>query len=112
TIMKMMEEVNDDKHDNGHEQRRKSLGISGDEYKKVRDSVNAVVSGKDNRPTTTKTIQQMANEIKKGLHGNGHENRRKSLGISRSEYKKVTKLVNTGIHPSSSKTISQMAKEV
>src|SRR5699024_7663994 len=53
TISQMVQEVIDGKHGNGHEQRRKSLGISADEYKKVRDRVNAVVSGKDNRPTTT-----------------------------------------------------------
>src|SRR5699024_8257030 len=112
SISKMVQEVIDGKHGNGHAQRRKSLGISSNEYKKVRDRVNAVASGKQDKPTTTKTVQQMANEVKKGLHGNGHENRRKSLGISKSEYEKVRKLVNTGVHPSSSKTISQMASEV
>src|SRR5699024_504928 len=100
------------KHGNGHDTRRKSLGISRAEYEKVRKEVNAIASGKKKKPTTTKTIQQMANEVKKGLHGNGHETRRKSLGISKSEYEKVRKLVNTGTHPSSSKSISQMAQEV
>ncbi len=112
SIAKMAQEVIDGKHGNGHEARRKSLGISKAEYEKVRKEVNAITSGKKKKPTTTKTVQQMANEVKKGLHGNGHETRRKSLGISKSEYEKVRKLVNAGIHPSSSKSVSQMAKEV
>ena len=108
----MASEVIAGKHGSGHANRRKSLGISQSEYEKVRAEVNAIVSGKKKRPTTTKTVQQMANEVKKGLHGNGHENRRKSLGISKEKYAEVRRLVNTGIHPSSGKSISQMASEV
>ena len=44
--------------------------------------------------TTKKTISQMAQEIIDNKHGNGHENRRKSLGISKTEYEKVRKEVN------------------
>lgn len=112
SISKMAQEIIDGKHGNGNEARRKSLGISKSEYEKVRKEVNSIVSGKKKRPTTTKTIQQMANEVKKGLHGNGHDNRRKSLGISKAKYAEVRKLVNTGIHPSSGKSISKMADEV
>lgn len=112
SISKMAQEVIAGKHGNGNEPRRKSLGISKSEYEKVRKEVNAILSGKKKKPTTTKSVQQMANEVKKGLHGNGHETRRKSLGISKSEYAKVRKLVNTGIHPSSGKSISKMADEV
>ena len=43
---------------------------------------------------TRKSISQMADEIIDGKHGNGHENRRKSLGISKSEYEKVRAEVN------------------
>jgi hypothetical protein len=46
------------------------------------------------KPKPTKTVSQMADEIIAGKHGNGHENRRKSLGISASEYAKVRAEVN------------------
>lgn len=112
TISQMANEVIAGKHGSGHANRRKSLGISDAQYQKVRAEVNAIVSGKKKKSTTTKTVQKMANEVKKGLHGNGHENRRKSLGISKAKYAEVRRLVNTGIHPSSGKSISQMANEV
>ena len=41
-----------------------------------------------------KTIKQMADEVIAGKHGNGHARRRKSLGISKSEYEKVRREVN------------------
>lgn len=41
-----------------------------------------------------KTIAQMAAEVLKGDHGNGHVARRKSLGISAAEYAKVRAEVN------------------
>lgn len=51
---------------------------------------------KSQAPATSKTksITQMADEVEAGIHGNGHENRRKSLGISSSEYAKVRAEVN------------------
>ena len=36
----------------------------------------------------------MAEEVIAGKHGTGHDNRRKSLGISKTEYEKVRKEVN------------------
>ncbi|WP_277631310.1 LysM peptidoglycan-binding domain-containing protein [Atopococcus tabaci] len=41
-----------------------------------------------------KTIDQTAREVIAGKHGNGHANRRKSLGISQAEYDKVRTRVN------------------
>lgn len=41
-----------------------------------------------------KSINQMATEVIQGKHGNGHANRRKSLGISQAEYNKVRAEVN------------------
>lgn len=41
-----------------------------------------------------KTINQMAQEVRAGKYGTGHANRRKSLGISQSEYNKVRAEVN------------------
>src|SRR5699024_6276508 len=72
SIAKMAQEVIDGKHGNGHDARRKSLGISKCEYEKVRNEVNAIASGKKKKTTATKTIKQMTNEYKKGQHGNGH----------------------------------------
>lgn len=42
----------------------------------------------------TKSIDQMAREVIAGQHGNGHANRRRSLGISQAEYDKVRRRVN------------------
>lgn len=51
-------------------------------------------TGAKNSTATSKTISQMADEIIAGKHGSGHENRRKSLGISKEEYEKVRAEVN------------------
>lgn len=95
SISQMAQEVIDGKHGNGNENRRKSLGISKAEYEKVRAEVNRRL-GSGRKPTAKpkKSISQMANEIIAGKHGNGNENRRKSLGISKTEYEKVRKEVN------------------
>ena len=48
-------------------------------------------------PTPTKpkkTVKQMADEVIRGLHGNGHAQRRKSLGIDKATYQKVRAEVN------------------
>jgi hypothetical protein len=89
SVSKMAEEVIAGKHGNGHENRRKSLGISQAEYEKVRAEVNKCLGG-----TSKKSISQMATEVIRGDHGNGHENRRKSLGISQAQYEKVRAEVN------------------
>lgn len=52
---------------------------------KVKSSASSSIS---------KSISQMADEVEAGIHGNGHENRRKSLGISSSDYAKVRAEVN------------------
>lgn len=57
-----------------------------------------------------KTIQEMADEVIKGLHGNGHKKRKESLGVSQATYDKVSTLVNYLV--SSKKNIKQMADEV
>ena len=63
-----------------------------------------------------KTVAQMAKEVNAGKHGTGHANRRKSLGISQSEYDKVRAEVNrlSGVKTSSkpSLTIDQMANKI
>ena len=95
SISQMAQEVIDGKHGNGHVNRRKSLGISNTEYEKVREEVNRRLgSGQTQKSKPKKSISQMANEVIAGKHGNGHENRRKSLGISKTEYEKVRKEVN------------------
>ena len=117
TIEQMALEVYHGDHGNGHENRRKSLGLTPSEYARVRLEVNKIVD-KGNKPTPApkppkKTISQMAAEVRQGLHGNGHENRRKSLGISAAEYAKVRAEVNKQVVPVvPKKTIRQMAEEV
>lgn len=90
TISVMATEVIDGKHGNGHDARRKSLGISQAVYDKVRAEVNGRAGG--SKPK--KSISQMASEVILGKHGNGHVNRRNSLGISQAEYNKVRAEVN------------------
>lgn len=91
----MVEEVRKGLHGNGHENRRKSLGISVAEYNKVKDEVNKREAEKNKQPDKPKkTISQMADEVEAGKHGKGHANRQKSLGINKTEYEKVRAEVN------------------
>lgn len=53
-----------------------------------------VGSSSNNKTSKSKSISQMATEVIQGKHGNGHANRRKSLGISQAEYNKVRAEVN------------------
>lgn len=92
TIAQMATEVIAGKHGNGHDARRKSLGISQAEYAKVRAEVNSRAGG--STAPKGKTVSQMAIEVIAGKHGNGHDARRKSLGISQAEYAKVRAEVN------------------
>src|SRR5690606_6736891 len=96
TISQMADEVIAGKHGTGHETRRKSFGISKSEYEKVRAEVNKRlgVSTPKPKPKPKKSISQMATEIIQGKHGNGHEQRRKSLGIDKATYEKVRAEVN------------------
>lgn len=116
SISKMADEVIAGKHGSGHDNRRQSLGISQSEYKKVRAEVNRR-SGVSSAPKSSgKSFAQMAQEVIDGKHGNGHDTRRKSLGINQSQYNKVRAEVNRiasgSSSSSSSKSISQMATEV
>lgn len=65
-----------------------NLIYPGQEIKLPGGSAKAATS------TEKKTISQMADEIIRGLHGNGHEQRRKSLGIDKVTYEKVRAEVN------------------
>ena len=115
SISQMADEVIAGKHGSGNANRRKSLGVSQSVYEQVRAEVNRRVGVSTSSSRTQKSISQMAQEIVDGKHGNGNEARRKSLGISRSEYEKVRAEVNrraSGSSKTSSKSISQMAREV
>ena len=94
TISQMAQEVIDGKHGNGHENRRRSLGVDKATYEKVRAEVNRRLTGKSTIKKPTKSISQMATEVILGKHGNGHEQRRKSLGIDKATYQKVRAEVN------------------
>ena len=93
SVETMAAEVRAGKHGNGHETRRKSLGISAAEYAKVRAEVNRRAGVRTPR-ASSKSITTMANEVLAGKHGNGHAKRRRSLGISAAEYAKVRAEVN------------------
>lgn len=55
---------------------------------------SAKTSSNKSTGSTKKSITQMAEEVINGLHGVGHENRRKSLGVSKELYEKVRAEVN------------------
>lgn len=93
TISQLATEVINGKHGNGHTNRRKSLGISQSEYEKVRAEVNRRAGISTPKPKG-KSIAQMATEVIFGKHGNGHANRRKSLGVDNATYQKVRAEVN------------------
>lgn len=88
SVSAIAREVLDGKWGN-NPQRRQRLETAGYNYAAVQAQVNKLASG-----TPKKSIDQMAREILEGKHGNGHANRRRSLGISQSEYDKVRRRVN------------------
>ncbi|WP_078392067.1 N-acetylmuramoyl-L-alanine amidase [Shouchella patagoniensis] len=92
SISQMATEVLNNQHGNGHDNRRRSLGISQAEYEKVRAEVNRRAGGGSKSPA--KSVDQMAREVIAGKHGNGHDNRRRSLGISQAQYNQVRARVN------------------
>ena len=89
TLDEIAEEVIDGKWGNGSDRfnRLNKAGYSADQ---VQSRVNMLLT----KPKPKKTVSQMADEIIAGKHGVGNENRRKSLGISASEYAKVRAEVN------------------
>src|SRR5699024_6076429 len=75
--------------------------------KKKKGSSSSTSKKKSNKKkSSSKSISKMADEVIAGKHGAGHSNRRKSLGISKSEYEKVRKKVNEklGVKPKSTKS--------
>lgn len=93
SINKMADEVLAGKHGSGHANRRRSLGVNDSTYAKVRAEVNRRAGVRPNAPNG-KSIEQMANEVYKGLHGQGHANRQRSLGVDNATYQKVRNRVN------------------
>lgn len=114
SIAQMANEVEAGKHGNGHDNRRKSLGVSQSVYNQVRAEVNRRAGATSTPAPAKKSIAQMATEVINGQHGNGHDARRRSLGITQAEYDKVRAEVNkrAGVSSGYSKTVSQMATEV
>ncbi|MFL2071149.1 N-acetylmuramoyl-L-alanine amidase [Marinilactibacillus psychrotolerans] len=95
SIEQMAEEVRAGDHGNGHKNRQESLGVSDSVYQQVRERVNELEGlVTPTKKPTSKTIDQMAEEVREGKHGTGHVNRQKSLGISAQEYEKVRNRVN------------------
>lgn len=95
TIAQMAQEVIAKKHGDGHENRRKSLGISTAEYEKVRAEVNRRAGVKTEPIKPKKTIEQMAREIINNPKApKGHTARQKWLGIDNATYQKVRARVN------------------
>lgn len=98
SVEAMAREILAGKHGNGHATRQRSLGISKALYTKVRAEVNRLARVPTQRSAGQgvrgRTISQMATEVLQGRHGNGHETRRKSLGISQALYQQVRAEVN------------------
>lgn len=92
TIQQMADEVIAGLHGNGVENRRRSLNIGKSLYQQVQNEVNRRM-GVGNE-TVGKSVETMAQEIARGEHGNGHANRRRSLGISDALYQRVRARVN------------------
>lgn len=74
--------------------RKNDLIKAGYDYAAIQAEVNKLAGGTPKPSKPKKTIAQMAQEVRAGKHGTGHANRRKSLGISQSEYNKVRAEVN------------------
>lgn len=93
SINQMAQEVIDGKHGSGHANRRRSLGVNSSTYAKVRAEVNRRAGVRSNAPKG-KSIEQMAQEVVAGKHGQGHANRQRSLGVNNATYQKVRARVN------------------
>ena len=59
-----------------------------------------------------KTIDQMASEVYRGLHGNGEANRRHSLGVTKEVYDKVQQRVNEKYYGVTPKTQVKSVNEI
>lgn len=94
SIQQMASEVRAGKHGNGHDARRKSLGVSTGVYAQVRAEVNKRAGVKSPSKPAGKSISTMAAEVIAGKHGNGHSTRQKSLGVDNATYAKVRAEVN------------------
>lgn len=68
-------------------------------------------SKKKSSGSNSKSISKMADEVIAGKHGIGHETRRKSLGISKSEYEKVRDEVNRRLSGGSKKKKKKKASK-
>jgi len=93
SIAQMATEVINGQHGTGHANRRRSLGVNQATYNKVRAEVNRRAGGGSSAPRG-KSISQMATEVLRGQHGNGHANRQRSLGVNNATYQKVRAEVN------------------
>src|SRR5699024_4747104 len=109
TIEQLADEVIAGKHGTG-EARKKALGSN---YSAVQKRVNEKLGAKS-KPVSKpkKSVNQMAQEVIAGKHGTGHANRRKSLGISQSEYNKVRAEVNRLSGVKTGLTVEQMANKI
>ena len=123
SVQEMAREVIAGVHGNGHENRRKSLGVTDAVYQQVRAVVNGEVPARAPIPAQpaqpkTKSISVMAAEVQAGKHGNGHAARQSSLGVTNAVYAQVRDEVNRQVYGSPtvtrprSKTIAEMASEV
>lgn len=92
SVEAMANEIIAGRHGTGHAARQRSLGVSNSVYQQVRNRVNQKASG--GSPGGGKSISQMAAEVLKGKHGNGHAQRQRSLGVNNATYQKVRDLVN------------------
>lgn len=94
TIKQLADEVERGLHGNGAE-RMKSLGT---QYEKVQQEINrryGVSKPKPKpKPKRTKSINTMATEVIRGIHGQGHSQRQRSLGVNNATYQKVRNEVN------------------
>ena len=97
-----------------HFMRAGSKGVNWGDFK-AKLGGKSTSNSKPSKPSKpakkpSKSISKMADEVIAGKHGSGHANRRKSLGISQSQYDKVRKEVNnrtggkSSSKPSKSKT--------
>lgn len=109
--------------DGGHRDTKATACPGKNAYDQI-SNINKLADGAPSKPVNnptpdqtnskSKSIQQMASEVRAGKHGNGHANRQKSLGINKSTYEKVRAEVNrkAGVSAPTGKSISQMASEV
>lgn len=96
SVVEYLKSIGQDSSYSARARLAQQYGISGYRGTAAQNTalLNKLRSGSSSSSSGGKSIKAMADEVIRGLHGNGHAQRRRSLGVSSSVYKQVRDEVN------------------